>query len=43
MLLVIENKKKYSRNFDKKQINNTKGLIEGRKLPARPKKISEKL
>ena len=41
-VIVIENRK-YSRNFDRKQTENTKGLIEGQKLPEKPQKILEKL
>ena len=32
MPLVTENRK-YNRNFDRKQTENTKGLMEGKKLP----------
>ena len=42
MPLVIENRK-YGRNSDRKQIENTKGLMEGQKLPGRPRKISKQL
>ena len=35
MSLVIENRK-YSKNFNRKYIENTKGLTEGQKLPERP-------
>ena len=35
---VTENKK-YSRNFDTKQTENTKELTEGQKLHERPQKI----
>ena len=42
MSLVTENRK-YSKNFDKKQTENTKGLTEGQKLPERPQKNLEKL
>ena len=34
---------KYSRNSDRKQIENTKGLTEGQKLLGRPQKIQKKL
>ena len=40
--LITENRK-YNRNSDKKQTENTKGLTEGPKLPERPRKISKKL
>ena len=39
---VIENTK-YSKNFDRKQTENAKGLTEGKKYPKRPQKFLEKL
>ena len=40
--LVTENRK-YNRNSDQNQTENTKGLTEGRKLLERPRKIPKKL
>ena len=42
MPLVTKNRK-YSRNFDRKQTENTKWLIEGQKSPERPQKIPKKI
>ena len=42
MPLIIENRK-YKRKSNKKQAENTKGLIEGQKLFEKPQKFSKKL